>query len=447
MACMGKIIGVTITGRLLGTDWREAFTVGLLMNCKGLVELIVLNIGLDAGIIDQRVFTIMVVMALVTTFMTAPLVNLVYPARLRQKLITTQFRSSKQEVEMAVNDKNFVFKAVLLVVNPDLNQQSLAQLFFSGEQHNLLHVCQTILVTDRESSVLRATRNYLNERSEPISALVQGLSKIETLSLHTETIIVNSRDFPLEVIELVSTHGLNFVLFSWLPADDDGEKNITEIVSFLLRGCPATFAIYVPSQSLPLSGSSGKILVPFFGGPNDCEAVNLALYFSKHTPVVITRYWIHDKEKSKSKADKPSEEDARTLAYIKEMTNENGIEYTKRKCKNSSQILSVLEQDLTHYSLVIVGIHSLDYFPDKTSDRARALGNIATFIEEQQSVNMVVVNKSKRSPQYPFAPPTSSRSMHEDDGEVIIPITKDRTSLPVKVGDLDPITDRSSVVG
>jgi hypothetical protein len=397
-ACLGKIMGVTIAGKLLGQNWREAFTVGILMNCKGLVEIIVLNIGLDAGIIDIRVFTIMVVMALVTTFMTSPLVSLVYPTRL-----IPHFGNDKPDVELAINDQmNHVFRAVLLVIDPDLEQQNLARMFFESDQRNLLHVCQTILVTDRESSVLRATRTYLIERSEPITQLVQNLSTINTLTVHTETVIVNSRDFPLEVIDLVSTHTLNFVLISWLPIYDDGEQNISEIVSFLLVSCPATFGIYIPAQTLPISGSSGKIIVPFFGGTNNCEAVNLGLYFSKHTPVVITRYYISDATKS-NESEFLTDEDKRTLKFVKEMAHENkGLEFTKRKCKNPNQILQILSQDLTHYSLAIVGIHSLSYFPENTSDN-RAIGNLATYIEEQHSVNMIVINKSKRSPNYPFS--------------------------------------------
>ncbi|KAF3936362.1 hypothetical protein ABW20_dc0110374 [Dactylellina cionopaga] len=79
VAFLGKITGATLAARLFGLRWRESFAVGALMQCKGLVELIVLNIGLTAGIISQRVFTIFVVMALVTTFATTPLVSFLYP--------------------------------------------------------------------------------------------------------------------------------------------------------------------------------------------------------------------------------------------------------------------------------------------------------------------------------------------------------------------------------
>jgi Kef-type K+ transport system membrane component KefB len=62
--------------------WREAGAVGILMNTRGLIQLVVLNIGLDIGVISPAMFTMMVIMALVTTFMTTPLLELVYPTRM-----------------------------------------------------------------------------------------------------------------------------------------------------------------------------------------------------------------------------------------------------------------------------------------------------------------------------------------------------------------------------
>ncbi|KAF3934288.1 hypothetical protein ABW19_dt0204287 [Dactylella cylindrospora] len=79
IAFIAKIAGGTIAAKLCKLRWRESLTIGALMSCKGLVELIVLNIGLTAGIISARVFTIFVVMALVTTFTTTPLTTFLYP--------------------------------------------------------------------------------------------------------------------------------------------------------------------------------------------------------------------------------------------------------------------------------------------------------------------------------------------------------------------------------
>ncbi|KAF8425523.1 Sodium/hydrogen exchanger family-domain-containing protein [Tirmania nivea] len=86
IAFFGKLAGGAIAARVNGLVWRESLTIGVLMSCKGLVELIVLNIGLQAGIISQRVFTIFVVMALITTFATTPLTEWLYPLWYQKKL-------------------------------------------------------------------------------------------------------------------------------------------------------------------------------------------------------------------------------------------------------------------------------------------------------------------------------------------------------------------------
>lgn len=76
VAVVGKFGGATVAARLTGQRWKDAMSVGVLMNTRGLMELVVLNIGLDLGVISPTVFTMMVLMALVTTMMTSPLVAL-----------------------------------------------------------------------------------------------------------------------------------------------------------------------------------------------------------------------------------------------------------------------------------------------------------------------------------------------------------------------------------
>lgn len=79
VAITGKLGGSMIAARLAGVAWRDAASLGVLMNTRGLMELVILNIGLDIGVISQAVFSIMVLMALVTTFMTTPLLELTHP--------------------------------------------------------------------------------------------------------------------------------------------------------------------------------------------------------------------------------------------------------------------------------------------------------------------------------------------------------------------------------
>ena len=77
VASLGKFGGTLAAARLAGLDWRTSSALGILMNTRGLMELIVLNIGLDLGVISPTLFAMMVLMALVTTLATTPLLGLV----------------------------------------------------------------------------------------------------------------------------------------------------------------------------------------------------------------------------------------------------------------------------------------------------------------------------------------------------------------------------------
>jgi Kef-type K+ transport system membrane component KefB len=78
VATLGKFGGGTLAARVTGLNWREASTIGVLMNTRGLMELIVLNVGMDLGVITPTIFTMLVLMALVTTFATTPVLRFIY---------------------------------------------------------------------------------------------------------------------------------------------------------------------------------------------------------------------------------------------------------------------------------------------------------------------------------------------------------------------------------
>jgi Kef-type K+ transport system membrane component KefB len=74
-AVLGKFFGSTIAARFVGQSWQDSLSIGALMNTRGLMELVVLNIGYDLGVLSPKIFTMMVIMALATTAMTGPALN------------------------------------------------------------------------------------------------------------------------------------------------------------------------------------------------------------------------------------------------------------------------------------------------------------------------------------------------------------------------------------
>jgi len=75
VAVIGKMGGSMVAARFTGLSWRESAGLGSLMNTRGLVELVVLNIGYDIGVLTPKVFTMLVIMAISTTMMTGPLLR------------------------------------------------------------------------------------------------------------------------------------------------------------------------------------------------------------------------------------------------------------------------------------------------------------------------------------------------------------------------------------
>ncbi|HEY3141118.1 MAG TPA: cation:proton antiporter, partial [Acidimicrobiales bacterium] len=90
VAIIGKWGGSMLAARVTGESWRDASMIGILMNTRGLTELVILSVGLELGVISKTIFTIMVIMALVTTLMATPMLALVSPQYRHQTLLKGQ---------------------------------------------------------------------------------------------------------------------------------------------------------------------------------------------------------------------------------------------------------------------------------------------------------------------------------------------------------------------
>jgi len=94
VAISGKFVGATAAARLQGLSGHRARALGVLMNNRGLTELVILNVGVSLKVLDQSLFTILVLMAVITTIMTEPLLRLVYPQKVLEREIAEAERAS-----------------------------------------------------------------------------------------------------------------------------------------------------------------------------------------------------------------------------------------------------------------------------------------------------------------------------------------------------------------
>jgi Kef-type K+ transport system membrane component KefB len=132
VAVVGKFFGSALAAKFVGQNWRDSLTIGALMNTRGLMELIVLNIGLELKVLTPAVFTMMVIMALVTTFMTGPALNII----------------------------NFIFKDKLVEtpeVSPKVNKFNILISFGNNEKgKSLLRLANSLIKNQKENSTITA---------------------------------------------------------------------------------------------------------------------------------------------------------------------------------------------------------------------------------------------------------------------------------------------------
>jgi Kef-type K+ transport system membrane component KefB len=136
VAVGGKFLGAATAARIQRVPRRQAAAVGVLMNTRGLTELVILQVGAQLGVLDQSLFTLLVIMALVTTGMTAPLLRLVYPDRVLLREIAAAERAELSEPESYT---------VLVWVTDPVHDGPLVQLaldFLGREEPARLVLCQ-----------------------------------------------------------------------------------------------------------------------------------------------------------------------------------------------------------------------------------------------------------------------------------------------------------------
>ncbi|XP_031093279.1 cation/H(+) antiporter 20 [Ipomoea triloba] len=157
-ACGGKIIGTFLVAMLCKAPVRESLTLGLLMNTKGLVELIVLNIGKEKKVLNDEVFAILVLMALFTTFITTPTVMAIYqPAR-----GVTHYTHPQLQSPSAAKDDELRLVACLHGSANVSSLINLVDLIRPTKSRLKLYVMHLVELTERSSSIVMLQRFQKN---------------------------------------------------------------------------------------------------------------------------------------------------------------------------------------------------------------------------------------------------------------------------------------------
>jgi Kef-type K+ transport system membrane component KefB len=196
VAITGKFAGSAMAAKFVGQSWHSSLTIGALMNTRGLVELVALNIGYDLGILTPEIFTMLVIMALVTTFMTAPALHFI-----------DKFFGEKQTSTTRVLEEMRKFKILISFGKPEMGRSllRLSECLTRKQNGNttvsVLHLCHNNLLNDYNRD------EYETESFGPVIQESEILNqKITTLFKATDDIdndiaeIANKGDFDLLLI-------------------------------------------------------------------------------------------------------------------------------------------------------------------------------------------------------------------------------------------------------
>jgi Kef-type K+ transport system membrane component KefB/nucleotide-binding universal stress UspA family protein len=337
VACLGKFGGSVIAARITGLPWREASALGILMNTRGLMELIVLNIGLDLGVISPTLFTMMVLMALVTTFMTSPILEWIYPTSELSKQLVPE--ASEPPAVSGVPEPF----TVLMCVAYDQSgpaMVTLASALAAKGGSGGLYALRLIPPADRASFVL--LEQHGPSQSTALSPL---LTRAEELGVAVRPLSFVSGQPAKDICHVTAGKSADLVMLGWhKPIVGQGVLGGT--VHDVMRRAPADVAVLV-DRGL---GQVRRVLVPYLGGPHDTLALRLAHRLATQAGSHVTILHVVTAERRGKLG---------VAGQVEQLTEQGPAGQTTVTLKvvdHDEPVRAALEESAHGYDLIIVGI-------------------------------------------------------------------------------------------
>jgi Kef-type K+ transport system membrane component KefB len=195
VAVVGKFVGSALAARFVGQNWRDSLTIGALMNTRGLMELIVLNIGYELHVLSPEIFTMMVIMALVTTFMTGPALDFINFIFKRKEIFIPSeiFENGKFKILISFGD-NEKGKSLLRLANSFVKKQ---------KQNSNVTALHLSLSDEVHSYNLE---EYEKEAFEPM------LAESKNINQEISTIFKSTVDIETDIADIASRGDFDLVL-------------------------------------------------------------------------------------------------------------------------------------------------------------------------------------------------------------------------------------------
>lgn len=286
IAIAGKFGGTLIASRTMNLPWRESAALSTLMNTRGLTELIVLNLALDLGVITPALFAALVVMAIVTTLMTGPLMRLIDPKG--------SFGSPPED-ELAAASRLVVeaapapTRSILVAPQTDSALDSLLAIAapLAAWQPPRELILARLVPPPRGSSV----RGGLQTEAHLVSAASDQVqrARLELLDfgVTTRAVALASAHPDRDLVRLSSSDEVDLVLL-------DGRRSISgdgiprEGVGTVLDKSPCDVAVLVAREGVAVApGPDAIVMVPFGGAEHDWAALELAAWLCAATGAML----------------------------------------------------------------------------------------------------------------------------------------------------------------
>jgi Kef-type K+ transport system membrane component KefB len=293
VAIVGKYVGTYYAARSCQIDRQEASALGWLMNTRGLTELIVLNIGLELGVISPILFTMLVIMALVTTFMTSPLLEWTYP---KKSIRLHSQPDPTQGFEHAPVSSNLALQSAseLAQIPIPIGYRILVPVANPNTQTGLLQLAASIAQNDRQSaiinplSLIELEEDYLfqstpfeanrliDRRLQQLNTLISTLEPIESRAIF-QPIVQIGYDVAQKTAVIAALDRANLVLLGW-HRPTFNHNRLGGRVGQMLGNTPADMAVFIDAnEDSSNSRSYGTLLVPYTANSHDDLAVEIAI--------------------------------------------------------------------------------------------------------------------------------------------------------------------------
>jgi Kef-type K+ transport system membrane component KefB/nucleotide-binding universal stress UspA family protein len=277
VAILGKWGGSTVAARMVGLSWRESLGLGILMNCRGLTELVILNIGLDLGVIPPALFAMLVIMALVTTFMTTPILGAIYPRHEQERMIAEESEATEDgvfRVLVHVPSLANAFELVHTAMSLARNQDEPVEVI----------LLRTIRPTDS------AVRSGLGQesRGERASSALRPLSEfVQGAGFTAVPLVVATRSVGETIVRVTAERQPDLVLMS-LRKPVFGGRLLGGSLGQVLREAPADVAVLVdPAGRGTALGKGSQVLVPYGHGFHEATGLDLARRLARSSGATV----------------------------------------------------------------------------------------------------------------------------------------------------------------